>query len=394
MTPQDLISKAAAALRLSRQERQVLLTKAAEALRLTRQDRQDLTTKAAGVLRLRREDLIRIVHVLIVVVVGVCVFAVIASVPGWGATHALLGIHEAPNAGTTSAPLTVDQAKNILNRDFAAAYLGQTTSGSASEAALRTAYTDQGLRGADGRVKLASVQPAASTSPLLVPHPQLLAVSRGFGYPRFIVAQTVTTDGSLPILHLLVSPDVATPYRISMSVEMVPPATVKPFDVLPSGSPLVTSGTGLAVAPDTLLNLYAAQMAFPAKAASKSPFVADSFSDQVRAGAAAASSAVASQATFTQSHTVAPNSVYAVRQADGDALVFGVLVRTDSFAVKSDQNVSTAANKAFVLLTGKKVITKSASITTLEFVIFAVPHSGGQSTLVAAREQVVAGSGS
>ena len=114
----------------------------------------------------------------------------------------------------------------------------------------------------------------------------------------------------------------------------------------------------------------------------------------MRAGAAAASSAVASQATFTQTHTVAPNSVYAVRQADGDALVFGVLVRTDSFAVKSDQNVSTAANKAFVLLTGKKVITKSASITTLEFVIFAVPQSGGQSTLVAAREQVVAGSGS
>lgn len=412
MTPQDLISKAAAALRLSRRERrdliskatgslrlsrrerQDLISKAAVALRLTRQDRQDLTTNAAGVLRLRRDDLIRIVHVAIVVVVGVAIFAVIASVPGWGATHALLGIHEAPNASATSAPLTVGQATNILNRDFAAAYLGETTTGSASEAALRTAYTDQGLRGADGQVKLASIQPAAAASPLLAPHPQLLAVSRGFGYPRFIVAQTLTTDGSPPTLHLLVSPDVATPYRISMSVEMVPPATVKPFDVLASGSPLVTSGTGLAVAPATLMNLYAAQMAFPAKATSKSPFEADSFSDQVRAGAAAASSAVASQATFTQSHTVVPNSVYAVRQADGDALVFGALVRTDSFAVKQDQNVNTGGNKAFVLLTGKNLVTKSASITTLEYVILAVPQTGGKATLVAAREQIVAGSGS
>jgi hypothetical protein len=394
MTPQDLITKAAAALRRSGRERADLVAKAAAALRLSPQGRQDLTTKAAGVLRLRRDDFTRIVRVLLVAVVGLAIFAVIVSVPGWGATHALLGIHEAPGASATSTPLTVDQAKNILNRTFAASYLGETTTGSASEAALRTAYTDQGLRGADGRVKLASVQPLAQTSPLLAPHPQLVAISRGFGYPRFIVAQTVTSDGGLPVLHLLVSPDVATPYRISMSVEMVPPATVKPFDVLGSGSPLATSGAGLVVAPASLLNLYAAKMAFPANASGKAPFGADSFSDQVRAGAAAASSAVASQATFTQTHKVVPSSVYAVRQADGGALVFGALVRTDAFAVKAGQNVNTAGNKAFVLLSGKKLVTKAASITTLEFVIFAVPQSAGQATLVAAREQIVAGSGS
>jgi hypothetical protein len=46
------------------------------------------------------------------------------------------------------------------------------------------------------------------------------------------------------------------------------------------------------------------------------------------------------------------------------------------------------------LLTGRKLITKSASITTLEFVVFTVPQSTGQAKLVAAREQIVAGSGS
>jgi len=40
------------------------------------------------------------------------------------------------------------------------------------------------------------------------------------------------------------------------------------------------------------------------------------------------------------------------------------------------------------------VITKAASLTTLEFVTFAVPRSTGKATLIAAREQVVAGSGS
>jgi hypothetical protein len=83
-----------------------------------------------------------------------------------------------------------------------------------------------------------------------------------------------------------------------------------------------------------------------------------------------------------------------VGQANGGALVFGVIERTDSFKVKNGQNVKTSANKAFVLLSGKKSVTRSASITTLEFVAFAVPPSGGRATLVAAREQIVAGSGS
>ena len=328
------------------------------------------------------------------VVVSVVCVVMATSVSGCGATHALLGIHQAPKVRATSAPLSVDQAKRILTRAFTAAYLGETTTGAGAAAALRTAYTGQGLRGVGGRVKLARVQPAVATLPLLAPRPKLLAVSRGYGFPRFIVAQTVASEGGLPILHLLTSPDAATPYRISMSVDMVPPATVKPFDPPSQGSPLVTKGTGLAVAPGTLLNLYAARMAFPARSVPKPPFAADSFAGQLRAGAAAVAKAVASQATFTQVHKVVPNSVYAVRQASGDALVFGVMERTDSFAVKKGQQVKTVANKAFVLLTGKKSVTKSASITTLEFVVFAVPRSTGKATLVAAREQIVAGSGS
>ena len=103
---------------------------------------------------------------------------------------------------------------------------------------------------------------------------------------------------------------------------------------------------------------------------------------------------MAAHSRFSQVHQVVPGSVYAVRQASGDAIVFGVIERTDSFAVKSGQAVNTAANKEFVLLTGRKRVTKSATITRLEFVVFAVPRSTGQATLVAASDPVVAGSGS
>ncbi|MEP7369394.1 MAG: hypothetical protein ABI662_07050 [Dermatophilaceae bacterium] len=317
------------------------------------------------------------------------------TLTGCGAVHGVLGIHQAPRVDQASVPLTLDQAKGILTRDFTAAQQVGAQDGAAARAALRTAYTGDGLRAANARLKLAKVQPTGEVSPLLAPEqPRLLAVPRGFGFPRVILAQTVASEGPLPVLYLLTSPDAATPYKISASATMLLGSSLKPFDSLAKGSPLVTGGTGLAVDGNSLLGAYAAGLTFPAKAVAKPLFASDPFYAQVRAKAAGIAKAVVTQARFSQVHKVVPGSVYAVRQASGDALVFGVLERKDSFAVKSGQAVNTAANKEFVLLSGKKRITRAATITTLEFVVFAVPRSSGQARLVAASEQVVAGSGS
>ena len=321
--------------------------------------------------------------------------AISVSLSGCGAANAVLGVHAPPKANPSAVPLTPDQAKVILTRDFTAAQQGDTKADTTPRDVLRTAYTGEGLLAANARVKLAKVQPTRAVSPLLAPQqPRLLAVPRGFGYPRVLIAQTVVSEGPLPILYLLTSPDASAPYRIQASATMLLSTSLKPFDSLAKGSPLVTDGKGLAVAPAALLGAYAAGMAFPAKASASPTFAADIFSGQVRAKAASVAKAVAAQATFSQTHKVLPGSVYAVRQAGGDALVFGVIERTDSFAVKSGQAVNTAENKEFVLLTGKTRVTKTATITRLEFVVFAVPRSSGQATLVAASEQVVAGSGS
>jgi hypothetical protein len=350
-------------------------------------------------LRLTSARMTRAVRAGVGLAVGV---AILGSASACGATNAMVGIHEPPAARSTSAALTVDQAKKIVSRSLTAAYLGETGTGEAAETQLRTAYREDGLRAANGRVRLASTLPATQTSSLRAPHPRLLAVSRGPAFPRFIIAQTEGADGGLPILHLLTSADASAPYRISMSVEMVPSATIKAFDPLRQGSTLLSNGpasteneaTGLVVSPNTLLHSYAAQLAFPSTASPNGPFADDSLSAQLRGRASDVAKAVASQATFTQTHKLVPSSVYAVRQASGDALVFGVMERSDSFAVKPGEKVNTSANKAFVQLTGKKVITKSASLTSLEFVVFALPRSSGKATLVAAREQVVAASGS
>lgn len=329
--------------------------------------------------------------------IAVVVVTIVAggSVAGCGAPHAVLGIREPPIANAASAPLTVDLASRILTRSFTAAQQGDGTKGVRGQAALRTAYTGEALRAAQARVTLAALRPAGAGSALLAPQqPRLLALSRGFGFPRVMVAQTVGAKGSLPVLHLLTSPQAATPYRIFASATMLPSSSVKPFHLLSQGSPLVVDGGGLAVSGDALLKAYAAGMTFPGKVATNPPFAADRFAAQVRARAAAVAKDVAIQAKFSQLHKVVPNSVYAVRQSNGDALVFGVMARTDSVTVKKGQAVNTAANKEFVLLSGKKRVTRSASITTLEFVVFVVPREKGLARLVAASEQVVAASGS
>src|SRR5471030_2399854 len=185
--------------------------------------------------------------------------ATVLSVTACGAVNAVLGIHQAPKENAASAALTVDLARSILTRDLAAAQRGQSKTGAASIATLRTAYSDEGLRAAIAGVKLKRTQPSPADSPLLEPpKPLLLAVSRGFGFPRVIVVvQTLASKGSLPILSLLTSPDAATPYRINVSAEMMPLAKIKPFDALTKGSPLVSDGAGLAAAPAALLNAYA-----------------------------------------------------------------------------------------------------------------------------------------
>ena len=199
------------------------------------------------------------------------------SVSGCGAANAVLGIHPPPKANPSSVPLTLAQAASILTRDFTAAQQGETTAGATVRAVLRTAYTGEGLRAANARVRLAGVQPTGAVSPLLAPkQPRLLAVPRGFGYPRVILAQTVASEGPLPILYLLTSPDAATPYRISASATMLPGSSLKPFDPLTKGSPLVTDDVGLAVSDTALLKTYAAGMSFPAKAGAKSPVAPDS----------------------------------------------------------------------------------------------------------------------
>ena len=188
---------------------------------------------------------------------------------------------------TTVAPLTPSHARDIVSRAFTAASQAGSTTGAAADKARATAYTGPALTAAAARTGLDSLQPGlGGSSPALSPsQPGLLALSRGFGWPRAMVAQTVPSGGSLPVLHLLTSPDALTPYRIAASATMLPNSTVRRFDPLPQGSRLLTDGTDLAVAPTALVTQYAGSLSFPARTVADPAFTADPFAGQVRQNA-------------------------------------------------------------------------------------------------------------
>jgi hypothetical protein len=317
------------------------------------------------------------------------------ALSGCAAVGPVVGLHDAPVAVTTTAPLTPSHARDIVSRAFTAASQAGSTTGAAADTARATAYTGPALTAATARSGLDSVQPGlGGTSPALSPsQPGLLALSRGFGWPRAMVAQTVPSSGSLPVLHLLTSPDAVTPYRITVWATMLPNSAVRQFDPLPQGSRLLSDGTNLAVAPTALVTQYAGSLAFPARPVAEPAFTADPFAGQVRQSATTQAASVAVQSGFTQRHEVVPGSTYAVEQAAGGALVFSVLRRTDTFTVKKGQSL-TAPKEFTALVPGRKRITSRATMTTLEFVVFGVPASSGDATLVAASEQLVSAAGS
>ena len=127
---------------------------------------------------------------------------------GCAAGSTVAGLQPPPAPVTSVAPLAAPHARAIVSRAFTAASQAESATGAQADQARATAYTGPALTAARAQARLDSVQPGlGGGSPALSPsQPGLLALSRGFGWPRVMVAQTVPAEGSLPVLHLLTSP--------------------------------------------------------------------------------------------------------------------------------------------------------------------------------------------
>jgi len=311
-----------------------------------------------------------------------------------GACGALVGVGAAPTA-TVGAALETDKAQVIATRLVDQARRAAATPGADGDALRDTAYTGDALVAARADARLAKVTPGVTTAQrvLVDTPPVVLAVARALTYPRTMIAQSSLKASGLPVLMLLTTPDVATPYRIAAQVSMLAGAQRPAFDPLAAGSPALASTDTASPAGRyaALVDGYAASLAYPSspKTVAAGIIASDAFSTAVRANAAKQAAALTSVGSFRQQHdarTVTGGLGTAGGQA---ALVFAVIDRNDTVLV---QNGTLTLTKAFTTLSGLSSVTSEADLSTLEVVALVVPASGA-ATVVGGQDHLYAAQG-
>jgi hypothetical protein len=304
---------------------------------------------------------------------------------------ALVGVHDAPSQVSTTAPVAPQTAEAIATRVLAQADEAAAAQPAQANQLRARALTGAALAVADAASRLGAGTPPATAPLTRTEAPKVLAISRGTAWPRAILVQTSTQDGAA-VLNLLTSPDAQTPFRLSAAARMHPGASVAALDPLGQGSRLVTDESKVAVAPNALLEEYAASLAFPKPAAAKDVDTGDPFSVAVRANAAAQAKSFGKLATLTQRHVVQPQDTVAIELRDGGALVFALMERTDTITRRPGAKPLVPTNPDFKRLVPKKEITTSAELKSYETVVFTVPAQG-RASVVAADEVLFSAKG-
>lgn len=311
------------------------------------------------------------------------------ALAGCGAGTALAGVHDAPTQTTNRAPISPDAAQQVVQRVLTQAADAEQAPAAEAKDLRAAALTGGELAVATAADRLGGS--SAAPDPVSRPQaPKVVAVSRGTGWPRLIVAQTTAGDGGA-VLNLLVSPDARTPFRLSASATMHPGSTVPALDPLAEGSPVVRRDPRPATDPADILAAYAASLAFPKPAPADQIDGSDQFTRGVKANAVAQAKSFGKLATLTQKHEVVPDQTIALELRGGGTLVFALLERTDTITLKKGGK-SLTPSPEFQRLVHKKTLTRNAQLRSYETVVLTVPEQG-KASVVAADEVLFSAKG-
>ena len=294
------------------------------------------------------------------------------------------GVSATPIVAPAEASATATAAVSAA----ASAALDPTATGAA---ARERAYTGAALESANAYAKtLPGRTPVEkANAELATEGAKVLAVSREGDTPRQILVQATLKKSGAPVLVLLTSTEAGGAFKVAAQTPMLPGATLDALDPTTDGSPAVAGAKGLLAEPDEVTAAFAQSVKFPDPTTSKL-LATDPLSEQLRQSAKAQARALNSQGSFTQDHE--PKGVIGgLRLKDGSgAVVFVQLRRDDAIAMRTPVKLTPA--KDLTLLTGIKRITTEANLTSNEIVAIVIPASG-QARVIAASDQLVAGSG-
>lgn len=294
-------------------------------------------------------------------------------------------------AGAGTPAVAPEAAQTTATSAVTAAATSSLDATAAGAAARDKAFVGAALQSANAYAKTLPGRTAAekADTQLATTGVKVLAISRGGDAPQQVLAQTTLKKTGAAVLVLLVGGQNGAPFKAAAVTPMLPDAKLDALDATTDGSAAVGDGSGLVAKPDDVVAAFAASVKYPKPTATKL-LAADPLSEQLRQSAVAQSQALNNQGAFTQEHE--PKGVVGgLRLKDGKgAIVFAHLVRNDAIAMRTPVKLTPA--KDLTLLTGIKQITTEANLTSNEIVAIVIPASG-QARIVAASDQLVAGSG-
>lgn len=305
----------------------------------------------------------------------------VGTLSGCGLESSLVGIQPPPvERVDDSAPLPGPAAQRVAQR-----VIGQAIDAEDDEVAA-AALTGPAARLAEQRRERA---PSRSAEDTLAPDEvTVLAMTSGRDWPRWMVATRFDTAAGRQMLYLLVSEDVRLPYLVHSVVPMSDGASVPSLGNLADGTSLVSDGDGLVAAPAEVASAYGAALAYPKPTKTEVVSTDDLMATSLKSNAAGQAKSLGELATLVQKHGVVEDSVVALRLADGGALAFALLKRTDTITLNEKAKEVTLP-KAYATVAGKKTVTDKVVVTSLEPVAFVIPARGPASVVGA--EDVLTG---
>ncbi|MBM6405456.1 hypothetical protein JQN72_14515 [Phycicoccus sp. CSK15P-2] len=323
---------------------------------------------------------------------AVCALALVTA--GCGTTDSLVGLRDAPAESASGAPLDDEGATVIAARVLSAARAEAETKGDKGHEARAKVMRGDALSYADALADRGAAGGAADTL-AKDPQPTVIAQSQGREWPRAILATTFDEASSTQYLHVMASRAPEEPFLLESTVPMFGGAELPAVTTEGAGSPFLdpASDEGLVRSPANALEAYAAALARPEpKKPIASVTTEDAFGARLGDSAALQVKSLKKLASLTQAHEARTEHTVAFRLADGSAVTFGLLVRTDTITVGKKAK-ELVLPKRYADLVGSKKVTKKMSLKSLEPVVLVVPPEGDVRA-IGATELLVSGKGS
>lgn len=308
---------------------------------------------------------------------------------GCGSQDALVGLHAAPVEQTAAAPLDAEGATAVAARLLAAKNAPVEGDAKAAAAARAEVMSGDALRVANAEAARA-IRPAETTELAPAPTPMIVAQSQGRQWPRAILASTLEAT-NVRWLHVMISQKPDQPFRIASSVPMSPHTQLPSMGSEQAGAPLLDTAqkNGLPVSPADAIKAYAAAVAQPKGTATDVVAVDDLFAVGLRTAAVTQAKDLGKLGSLTQTHVPLLDDAISVRLADGGAVTFALMQRTDTLTVKPGAK-ELVLPPEYAKLVGTPKVTTSLVLNNLEPIVMVQPKIG-EARVIGASDLLVSG---